>query len=172
MRIRTILSSITIAAFTLRCATVNDGTYQRIAVSTEPSGASIAVDCGSAAHHVRKTTPATIKVPRRADPCKLLVTKEGYENESIALKRVVSPRAYSNFHLAAAGVEAMSDDCCDSDWFAFLALLTAGSAAVGAVGMTVDRATGAIFEHTPEVVSLVLHPSPDDSTEAEEDQSN
>lgn len=164
--------SMFLAAVTLlssvRCATVADGRHQEIIVTSDPPGASLAVDCGSAPRRPGAKTPAVLELPRAADPCRIVATKEGYEHASISLAREFSPRALSNFTAAMSGVEGLDAACCDDDWMALIGVYTGISAIAGTVGFAVDRATGAMYRHTPEGVHFTLRPL--DELEEEEVQ--
>ena len=158
MKSRQLVAVSLLAIFTARCATVSNTTYERVPVSSEPSGARVALDCGSAARHVKKPTPVVVTIPRRADPCNITLSKDGYERVTVPLKRQLSPAALANFKGAAAGVWVLDEACCDDEVMWAAAILAAGGAAFGVVGLAFDRATGAVFEHEPKQIAVALTP--------------
>jgi len=164
---RRICSFLLACAVCSSCATVSTGRYERIPVTSAPEGAAVAVDCGKAPHHANQKTPTTIVVPRNATPCRVLVRKDGYESTSIDLRRRASADL-RNFNVAAAGVDVLGSSCCDDEVTAAIGLVTmVGGVVWGGVGLAVDRATGAMFHHVPQQVSVVLHPevSPKDTND-------
>ncbi len=67
------------------CATVDDPT-ERIRVRSQPSGASVTVDCGSERMNAG-TTPLTILIDRDADTCLVTLAKQGFAPRRVALRR-------------------------------------------------------------------------------------
>jgi len=139
----------------VRCATATNGRYEKIHVTSDPPGASVRVDCGKANRRAPAPTPTVIAIPRNADRCSVLLVKDGYERRSVTLDRVVSEKAIRNFYGAALGVEAMIE-AWDDDLFAIAFVFTLAGAALGGVGLGVDRATGALFEHSPGFIDVDL----------------
>lgn len=140
----------------VRCATASNGRYEKIRVTSDPPGASVRVDCGKADRRAPAPTPTVIAIPRNADRCSVLLVKDGYERQSVKLDRVVSDKAIRNFYPAAVGVEVM-DEVSDDEGLFFVALfLTLSTAALGGVGLAVDRVTGALFEHEPRSIQVEL----------------
>lgn len=66
------------------CATIINGTSQKIGVSSEPPGATVQVD-GKNLH----TTPVRLRLERRRDHV-LVFTKEGYDSQTINMTHVIS----------------------------------------------------------------------------------
>ena len=141
------------------CATMHHGSWEKIGVESNPPGAFVAVDCGEAAHHPRGVTPMVVSVPRAETQCRLRISKEGYETRTVRLSRHVAPEAKGNFGGVRAGAEIFSDSifCCDEDSAFVGAVTMLGGAIYGGVGLAVDRATGAMFEHHPQTVIVRLH---------------
>lgn len=154
---------------TASCASVKHGSVQRIPVQTEPAGARVGIDCGDAPRRAGELTPTVITVPRKADTCRLRLTKPGYEPEVVELRRVMSPAVYGNLNAAGAGVEVLVDSICCDDVTAAVGVFTliAGTV-VGGVGFAVDHATGAMYQHVPTHVAVELTPLIDESFEDEE----
>lgn len=162
--------ALTIGVLTASCASVKHGTMQRIPVQTEPAGARVGIDCGDAPRRAGELTPTVITVPRKADTCRLRLTKPGYEPEIVELRRVTSPAVYGNLNAAGAGVEVLVDSiCCDDVAAAVGAFTLVTGAVVGGFGFAVDHATGAMYQHIPTHVAVELTPLIDDSLEEEQD---
>jgi len=153
MNLLTVFLASTMA---VRCATAANGRYETIRVTSDPPGASVRVDCGRANRRAARATPTVISIPRNADRCSVLLVKDGYERRSIKLDRVVSEKVIRNFYAAAVGFEAMEEVSWDDDLFAVAFLFTLSSAALGGVGLAVDRVTGALFEHSPKFIDVDL----------------
>jgi hypothetical protein len=148
------------------CATIVQRGYQRIPVSSDPPGASIDVQCGRSAK-VTTLTPATISVSRRAVPCVIAVSKDGYQTATTTLTRAVSRAFWANFLwspvLAVAGYAGGEDDCnhggflCttrseDAVGFFVLGIIPAG------IGAGVDATTGAMYARSPKAIDVRLAP--------------
>lgn len=122
---RKILSVLTLAMFTVRCASIAHGTHQTIPISSNPPGATVAVSCGKAKPVLNKT-PTTFDAPRHANPCSIIVSKEGYEDSSFAFTRRMSGWFWGNILIG------------------------------GILGMIIDGADGAIYNVVPEVANITL----------------
>ncbi len=72
------------------CATVVNGTSQKIRVSSNPSGATVKVD-----DKCTYITPARIRLERRRDHT-LVFTKDGYEIQTVKLTHVLSEVVVGN----------------------------------------------------------------------------
>ena len=138
------------------CGTIRTGSHQAIQVDSDPAGALIAVDCGEAERHPGLRTPAVLHLPRAAEHCAILLTKPGYQHASFELNRALSPASVANMELAVVGSELLAEDCCGPDWFFVTGAFIAGGAVLGAAGMAIDGATGALWEHQPASIFLVL----------------
>ena len=152
MKLLTVFLASTLA---VRCATATNGRYERIHVTSDPPGASVRVDCGKASRRAPAPTPTVIAIPRNADRCSVMLVKDGYERRSVPLDRVVSEKAVGNFTITALGFYAMSE-AADIELFGLAFLFTLGLTALGGVGLAVDRATGALYEHEPRFIDVDL----------------
>ena len=159
-----LLSVLLASTMAVRCATATNGRYETIHVTSDPPGAAVRVDCGKAKRRAPNPTPTVIAIPRNADRCSVMLSKDGYQRLSVKLDRVVSEKAIKNFYAAALGIEAMSE-AWDDELFVLALAFTLSGAALGGVGLAVDRATGALFEHEPGAinVNLVAELSADDT---------
>jgi uncharacterized protein YceK len=72
------------------CATIVNGTAQKIKVTSEPSGAAVLVDNADT-----YTTPAKIRLERRRDH-ELVFTKDGYEAQTVKVMHVLSEWVVGN----------------------------------------------------------------------------
>ena len=72
------------------CATIMNGTSQKIPVSSEPAGATVRVDDGKVF-----TTPVRLRLERRRDHT-LVFTKEGYGTETVRMMHVLSEAVVGN----------------------------------------------------------------------------
>jgi len=81
---------VAFALATCGCATVVNGTSQKIQVSSDPVGAVVKVDDKST-----YTTPARVRLERRKDHA-LVFTKDGYAAETVKLTHVLSEVVVGN----------------------------------------------------------------------------
>lgn len=72
------------------CATVVNGTGQKVRVTSDPAGATITVD-GTRSF----TTPARVRLERRRDHT-IVVAKDGYEIQTVKLTHVLSEVVVGN----------------------------------------------------------------------------
>ncbi|MDD5495953.1 MAG: PEGA domain-containing protein [Candidatus Omnitrophica bacterium] len=87
------------------CATVVTGWYQKILVSSEPSGATVQVD-GAASYK----TPSKVNLKRNKDHV-LVFSKEGYRSEEVKILHVISGAFCGNVFLGGPlgmGVDAIT----------------------------------------------------------------
>jgi hypothetical protein len=70
--------------FSSGCGTIINGTTQSLAVSSDPSGATLSLDDGTT-----YTTPASINLKRDRDHT-IKVSKAGYETETLVVSRSMS----------------------------------------------------------------------------------
>ncbi len=123
--------------FSANCATMAHGSRQRIAAASNPTGADVAVMCGKPAgprisEHAPAShpkTPTEINVSRRAQPCSVTLTKEGYEPASVAFSRKLSGWFWGNIFFG------------------------------GVVGMIIDASSGGIYVKESESVNVTLQRS-------------
>ena len=83
-------SGVALVFFACGCATIVNGTSQKIKVSSNPSGATVKVDDKSA-----YITPARIRLERRRDHV-LVFMKDGYEIQAVKLTHVLSEVVVGN----------------------------------------------------------------------------
>ena len=72
------------------CATIINGTSQKIQVTSEPAGAVIQVDSADT-----YTTPIKLRLERKRDHL-LVFTKDGYETQTVKLMHVISEAVIGN----------------------------------------------------------------------------
>jgi hypothetical protein len=154
--VKRFLSLLVIASLLSSCATMSHGTTEVISVDSNPSGADATILCDNKIS-ASGTTPARLTIPRKADGCRITVGQSGMKTQTIAIDRGFASSFWLNFvpasGLAFAPVVAFSDT--GSDDLAG-ALLVAGIA--GGVGFVVDRLSGAMYDHNPNVIKVTLQP--------------
>ena len=133
------------------CATVHHGRDQEIRVVTDPAGASVQVRCGKPQAEV--VTPATVRLPHRAEHCSLLLTLAGFSPETVVFESSPSPWVWANLAVPAVGgaigATRQSDD-------AFLDFFL--SALIGGMGFGIDALSGAMWQWEPASVERKLTP--------------
>src|SRR5215212_8376913 len=77
------------------CATMVNDQRETIPVTSDPPGAVVTVECGTAPIY-GGLTPASLILERTADPCAITVAKEGYAARRIELERQVSRATMGN----------------------------------------------------------------------------
>ena len=129
------------------CATLTNETTQDISVGSDPSDATVTVDCGSAPLY-GGVTPVDVTLERKATPCALTIAKEGYAEEHIVLTRELAcppdKNAIKGSFAALLGLNLNTDDDISLCW---------------APGNFYDRHTGAAYKHVPGHVYVKLRPS-------------
>ena len=85
-----ILTVTFLASITSGCATIVNGTSQKIQVTSDPVGAAVAVDEKSSYN-----TPVKLRLERRCDHL-LVLSKDGYEGQTIKLMHVISEAVAGN----------------------------------------------------------------------------
>ena len=137
-----------------RCATMVNHSTERIPVQSDPAGAVVTIDCGSAPMY-GGVTPTTITVPRIAQPCSLTVAKDGYEVQTVNFQRQRSRvMAANNVPGVVAGTifSAMATLFLwnSSDDFELPELAFEGGQIFGsAPGNAIDRRSGAGWKQVP-----------------------
>jgi hypothetical protein len=149
------------------CATLINGRDQDVPVTSLPEGASIVVECLSDGPRQAGVTPAIVKLHRSAEECRLTLSKDGYDDATVAFRRIPSRAAAANIApsavlgvltgLVAAIPVALSDSGSEN---AVEAVGQAGYVAGSSVPYAVDERTGAGYRQIPERVELVLVPKP------------
>ncbi|HEV7428608.1 MAG TPA: hypothetical protein VGQ46_19810 [Thermoanaerobaculia bacterium] len=140
------------------CATIMHGRDEIISVDSNPSGAKVTIMCANNIS-ASGTTPARLTIPRKADLCWVDVEKIGMKTQKIQVERGFDSAYWLNF-IPASGLPLGT-----------IALFSTGSlfggppgyvgvllvaGIVGGVGLIVDRATGAIYDHDPHVINVTL----------------
>ncbi len=155
---RLALLALTLAA--AGCATMINDQREKIPVRSEPAGAVVSVECGTAPVY-GGVTPAVLIIERTADPCEITIAKEGYEAKTVTLARTTSKATRGNRVPGVMvgtlfGLIAFISD--NEDWMGDAYDL--GSALGEAPGNAIDNKTGAAFKHVPKEVFVRLDPSP------------
>jgi len=133
------------------CATVHNGRHQEIPVVTDPAGATVEVRCGKL--QLTAVTPATIRLPRHVDQCSLVLTRSGFQSETVAFESFASPWVWGNFAAPiVGGVVGMTrhSDQAFVDFFI--------GAVIGGAGFGIDALTGAMWRLEPAKVERKLTP--------------
>ena len=144
------------ASLLTSCATITRGTNEVISVDSNPSGAEVTIKC---ANNVTAsgTTPARITIPRKADGCSLDIAKSGMKKQIVTMERGFNGSFWANFIPASAlpitVLYTFLGDGSDST-----AAFLAGVGLVGGAGFLVDRFTGAMYDHDPNVIKVTLQP--------------
>ena len=150
------LSLLLIGCVLSSCATITNGTHEVISVDSNPSGAEATIKCNNNIS-ASGTTPAKLTIPRKADGCRITVAQTGMKTESIDLERGFTSSFWLNFvpasGLAIGTVAAFSANGSDD---VISALFIAGFA--GGIGFIVDRLSGAMYKHDPNVAKVTLQP--------------
>src|SRR5687767_8557466 len=90
MRVTHLPLLLLVTLCTVACATVKRSPLQRIEIESLPSGAAVRLsECSGPLKTV--TTPATVLVSRRATRCAFVISKAGYEDEVVHLRRKPAP---------------------------------------------------------------------------------
>src|SRR6266849_5258199 len=87
--------SLAVALVLAGCATVINDQKETIAVRSDPAGAVVTVDCGSAPMY-GGLTPASIIIERTAEPCAFTIAKDGYGEQRVELQRQTSRATNGN----------------------------------------------------------------------------
>lgn len=135
------------------CATMTSDRFEEIAVSSSPSGADATLVCARAT--ARGVTPASLRIRRNAGDCDLTIAKDGFATQALHFEQGVNRAYWLNMPLAIlapVGAYAMTGD--RSDRSAGVGLLAVAIAAI-----TTDFWTGAVHDHEPHRVDVVLEPA-------------
>jgi len=133
------------------CATMHNGRHQEVRVVTDPAGATVDVRCGKLQPAV--LTPATVRLPRRAEECSLFLTLPGFHSETVVFESGADRWFWWNFAAPAAGGTIGATRHSDQAFIDFLV-----GALIGGVGFGVDAMSGAMWEWEPAVVDRKLRP--------------
>jgi hypothetical protein len=153
------LSLILIGCFLSSCATMTRGRDEVITVDSNPSGANATISCAGNVS-ASGTTPARLTIPRNSQSCLVRIEKAGAQSQSIKLQRGINGRYWLNF-VYAAGIPIgaiLAFGGHNDTQGAAGAVIGVGSVPLGIGGLIVDRATGAMFDHDPNVIKVTLQP--------------
>jgi len=133
------------------CATVHNGRDQDIRVITDPAGANVEVRCGKPQPVV--VTPATVRLPRRARECSLILTRTGFQSETVVFDSSPSAWVWGNFAGPGAGAVIGATQHSDQAFVDFFL-----GALIGGAGFGIDALTGAMWQLEPAIVERKLTP--------------
>ena len=158
------LLTLIILLTTTGCASMINGRYQPVEVSSSPSGAAVAVSCGNVPRE-QGVTPARIVLRRGVRDCSIQLTREGYRVATFAFTRAVSGQVWANVLPAlgfglAAGIAAAFDDLWSGDGDSGDGAFLGGTGVVGGVTYAIDRSTGAMYKQVPGRAAITLDPLP------------
>jgi hypothetical protein len=142
---------IAVVLFTQGCATLHNGRHQEIMVVSDPAGADVEVHCGKM--QPAAVTPATVRLPRRVEQCSLILTRAGFQSETVVFESSPSGWVWTNFAGPIAGGTSGMTRHSDQAFVDFLV-----GAFVGGVGFGIDALTGAMWELEPARVERKLVP--------------
>lgn len=127
--------------FSSACATAINGSTQRVAVASDPSGAQVYVNGAPAG-----VTPAFVEVPRRDPDLALRLEKDGYEPTVLALERSRSGWLAGNVLFAGVPINEYT-----------LGMWVGAMAVYGIVGSLLDVVSGGAYKR-PDLVRATLDP--------------
>lgn len=136
------------------CATMTHGRDEVIAVDSDPSGANSTIKCAGNIS-ASGTTPARLTIPRKAEGCRVDVEKNGMKTQSVSMERGFTSAYWLNC-IPASGLPLGTIALFSTASNAVGAFFTAG--VLGGVGFIVDRVTGAMYDHNPNVIKVTLQP--------------
>jgi hypothetical protein len=154
-----------VALFTAGCASMVNGKFQNIPVTSTPPHAAIELACPGREPAHAGYTPATLHLLRQDDGCTITLSKLGYDEETIRFERAVSPATALNVVPGTVLGAA-------SGLFAYLGSLVvlpepiasdignSAFAAAASAPEAVDERTGAAFELVPREIHVRLAPRP------------
>jgi hypothetical protein len=158
--VKRFLASVLTACLVTSCATIRHGTNEVITVDSNPSGANATIMCAGNIS-ASGTTPARLTIPRKADGCRVDVEKSGLQAQKIQIERGFDSAYWLNFIPASGlaigtivviGTGSLFGGPPDYVGVLFVAGI------IGGVGLIVDRATGAMYDHKPNVIKVTLQP--------------
>jgi hypothetical protein len=138
------------------CATMTHGSNEVISVDSDPSGAEATIKCANNVS-ASGTTPARLIIPRKAEGCRVDVEKSGMKTQSMDVERGFTSSFWLNF-IPASGlplgtIAVFTGNGSDGTLSAVFA-----AGILGGVGFLVDRVTGAMYDHNPNVIKVTLQP--------------
>jgi hypothetical protein len=142
---------VAVAILTQGCATLHNGRHQEIRVVTDPAGATVEVRCGKP--QPAAVTPTTVRLPRRVEPCSLILTRPGFHSETVVFDSSPSGWVWGNFAAPIAGAAIGTTQQSDQAFAGFLL-----GALFGGAGFGVDALSGAMWQLEPAKVERKLKP--------------
>jgi len=142
---------VAVVILTQGCATVHNGRHQEIRVVTDPAGAIVEVRCGK--QQPAAVTPTTVRLPRRVEPCSLILTRPGFHSETVVFDSSLSGWAWGNFAAPVAGAASGTTRQSDQAFVDFFL-----GALLGGAGFGIDALTGAMWQLEPAKVGRKLAP--------------
>ena len=128
------------------CATVTGGKTEALHIDSSPAGATVELSCETSGTY---TTPAIVRVPRRAEPCVATVSLAGYETRRVEMERGIAPAYWLNL-IGAVALPLAGNESFNSRGTA----LAIGLAGVG--GLIYDRVSGGKYDHEPRRITVKL----------------
>jgi len=152
------VSLLLIGCLLSSCATVTRGRDEVITVDSNPSGANATITCANNVS-ATGTTPARLTITRNAQHCRVDVEKSGMHTEKIDLQRGINGGFWMNFiYSAGIPIGAILAFAGNDTQGAAGGVIAVGSVILGIGGFIVDRATGAMYDHDPNVIKVTLQP--------------
>jgi hypothetical protein len=142
---------VAVIVFTQGCATVRNGRHQEISVVSDPAGANVEVRCGKT--QAAAVTPTTVRLPRRVEECSLILTRPGFQAETVVFESSPSGWFWVNFGGPIIGGGIGSTRHSDQAFVDFLL-----GAFLGGIGFGVDAITGSMWQLEPARVERKLVP--------------
>jgi hypothetical protein len=159
-RVLSLLPVLVLALSLFSCATVTRGTHEDISINSSPAGANATLTC-TKGETKSGVTPLTITMRRSAGECSLKISKEGYAEETVPIEEGMNGRFWGNFGflpLVPFGVVSYAGGLGYSQPNNTRRQQGSLMIAGGLVPWIVDLGSGALHEHAPHRVDLVLKP--------------
>ena len=157
--------ALIVLSLSARCASIAHGRYEKVPLTSTPSGASIRVDCGDVPSD-GGITPADVKLRRGAEHCAITLSKAGFADRTITFPRVLSHVAWGNIGpglvlgVGAGAALAIGSLFDESNNDRVSAASISGIIVGTGVGFLVDRSTGALYRQVPSSVHVTLEGRP------------
>ncbi|MEO8382070.1 MAG: hypothetical protein ABI779_20585 [Acidobacteriota bacterium] len=148
MNLKTLIAAV---LFTQGCATLHNGRHQEISVVSDPAGANVEIRCGKT--QPVAVTPTTVRLPRRVEQCSLILTRPGFQSETVVLTTGPSRWFWANFGALIVGGGSGATRHSDQAFIDFLL-----GAFFGGAGIGIDALTGAMWELEPAKIERKLVP--------------
>jgi hypothetical protein len=133
------------------CATMHNGRHQEIQIITDPAGANVEVHCGKP--QPMALTPTTVRLPRRVEQCSLVLTRLGFQSETVVFDSSPSGWVWANFAAPSVGAAIGATRQSDQTFGDFFL-----GALIGGAGFGVDALSGAMWRLEPPRVERKLTP--------------